>query len=84
MFEKVNVSDWLSLSWETRRKIVEIFKIPRSGGTHVVGGVVKTDGYTQEDLTAISVEKMKEYTKLESDDFVELFKKTIKLVNKQK
>ena len=83
MFDTMNPHDWLSLPIETRLKLKEAFSIKRSGGTHVAGGVVQTDGYTPKDLSVLNITTLKEYTGLESDNFVELFKATlIKLENR--
>lgn len=77
MFTKMNVQDWLSLPWETRAKLIETFKIPRSGGTHVIGGTVKTDGYTEEDLSVMNVESLQAFTGLSTGNFIDLFKETL-------
>ncbi len=71
----VNIHDWLSLPMQTRVRMREIFKIPRSSHTLVEGNVVKSDGMTYEDLKAITIEKMREYLNAdpEQTDFVKLF-----------
>jgi hypothetical protein len=69
----LSMHTWVSLSNEQRHKIRAIFNIPRSSHTVVNDGRIETDGTTTEDFKALSVEKMKEYLKSDSDDFHKLF-----------
>lgn len=57
----IAVNQWVSLPPEIRLRLVKIFDIPRSAGTHVENGVVTTDGYTYQDLKGITVEKMNNF-----------------------
>jgi hypothetical protein len=58
---QVTIPQWLQIPRELRGRIVEIFKIPRSGGTVVIDNVVTTDGYTHEDLSLLSLPVLQEY-----------------------
>lgn len=53
---------WLTLSKETRLHLVKIFNIPQTGVKEVRDQDVVSDGHTNDNLTAISKEKMAEYT----------------------
>lgn len=81
---KVSVHDWLLLPMLTRVKLREIFKIPRSRGSQVEMGqgpsIVKSDGTTEQDLLAITTEKMQGFLGNESENFVELFNLTIEKI----
>lgn len=50
-----------------------IFNIPLSSSTSVHDGRIETDGTTSEDFAHLTVQKMKEWLKNESDDFHFLF-----------
>lgn len=75
---------WLSLSRETRLKLVKLFEIPRTGETVVrsgslspqgnIQGEVTSDGHSAKDLYAITIEKMQSFTGSDSADFYQLFK----------
>lgn len=84
MFNQLSTHDWLQLPWETRLKLVEVFKITRSAGTHVIGGVVKTDGYTEKDLSILNIETLKTFTGLETDNYQELFNATLIKLNPER
>jgi hypothetical protein len=71
---------WLELKPSTRTVLTKIFRINRSSFTHVVDNKVETDGYTYDDLKAISVPEMKLITHLDSNDFEEQFKIIINMV----
>ena len=77
----LSTHDWLELSQEVRSKLVKIFNIPRSSTGHVEyhgsGAVQTSDGYTHEDLKAISVEAMQNYTLIDTNDFGVLFEGTL-------
>ncbi len=82
---QVSVQDWLAVPMPVRIKLREIFGIPKSQGSLVEGGIVKSDGTTYEDLKAITVEKMQAYLGAGSptDDFVILFHATIEKIEEQ-
>lgn len=68
---------WLSLPIEVRNKLVLLFAIPRSGFTEVQDSTVVSDGYTHEDLTHITVEKMQVLLDSDEKDFFALFEEII-------
>lgn len=53
---------WMSLPRETRKHLVKVFDIERTGISEVRDNEVITDGYTNQDLEAITREKMVKYT----------------------
>lgn len=78
MQPQITRSQWLGLPRETRTALVKLFEIPRSGFTEVVDGRVINDGYTQEDLAAITVGRLQELLDTEDFDLHVLF---VELVN---
>lgn len=78
-------SVWLSLPLATRSKLAELFEFPERGSVQTMygpnGPEVITDGYGYNHLKLITTEKMQEITGSESDNFYELFKKTVRFVN---
>lgn len=80
-------SVWLSLSQETRAKIAALFEIEKSGSVYVVNGAngpkVQSDGYTYEDLSVITVERMQEITGSKSTDFYHLFRNVVAIVQEE-
>ena len=83
---QLSVQDWLSLKMEVRDKFIQYFNIPRSSGTIVEGNIVKSDGHSQQDLTAINIESLKTYLEeSEVADFEVLFKMALdKITNELK
>lgn len=80
MFQRLSVNEWLSLDRDMRKQLRELFSIPQSTYSHVSGGIVLSDGSTYEDLAAITIEKLEEYTG-EKGDFKTLFIKTLEKLN---
>lgn len=72
---------WLQLPPEVRHKLVTLFDMPRTGRTTVEyraeGAVVTSDGFTPLDLGSISLERMQRLLNSTSDNFYELFEKTV-------
>lgn len=64
---------WTALSSEQRSRIRILFSIPRSSHAEVVDGKLMTDGTTAKDFEALTIEKMKDYLKSDSNDFHALF-----------
>lgn len=88
---QLNTHEWLKLPTEVRNRMAEIFKIPKSQGTFVEDGKVKSDGYTYEDLSAVTSEKMEDYLKSFMDEptpivatFGELFDLVISKIESEK
>lgn len=52
---------WIKLDKEVREHLIKIFSISRTGITEIVDQTIVSDGYTVDDLKAISLEKMNEY-----------------------
>ncbi len=77
---QVSVHDWLNIPMETRLKLREIFKIPKSQGTWVENSIVRSDGTTHQDLQAVTIEKMQAFTESKEDDFVKLFHATVEKI----
>ena len=72
------VQQWVVLPLEVRTKMREFFGIRRSTSTVVDGGVVKSDGSSEMDLQAVSVEAMQKLLKSNEKDFAKLFDLTVK------
>lgn len=74
---------WLALSTDTREKLSMIFSIPKTGSVNVetratpdgssYGSVVTRDGYTPDNLRAITTEKMQTLLETTDSDFFALF-----------
>ncbi len=68
---------WLALSSDVRLKLQTIFNIKKSGVVTVegraTGTVVLSDGVSNEDLAAITVEKMQAFLTSTETDFYTLF-----------
>lgn len=77
----MNPHDWILLESEVKEKLAKIFRVKRSGFTHVADGKLITDGYTSKDLSVINIDSMIDYLGLNHYanqlGFVELFEKTI-------
>lgn len=60
--QNIYQQNWMILSKEVRNKLAEIFKINRTAITEVRDDTVICDGYSNTDLSVITLEKMQEYT----------------------
>jgi len=84
----LSVPEWLKLPLEIRLKLAEIFEIPKSKGAQVeVQGahtIIQSDGYTHDDLQAITIQKMQELLNSRSTDFVLLFNAVIAKLEEDK
>ncbi len=70
---------WLTYPHETRLKLAELLKLPKTGHIHVTSrGEIISDGFTPEDLKNITVEKLQELTNSKTEDIVKLMEKLIK------
>lgn len=74
---QLSVHDWLQLPVEVRIKLKEIFGIPKSEGTLIEGNVVKSDGHTYKDLSAITLEKLQKFLHRDDEDFAVLINAAI-------
>lgn len=61
MFNNVFVHTWMALPREIRGHLVDVFKIERTGISEIRDNEVISDGYSNIDLQAITLEKMNEY-----------------------
>lgn len=73
----LSIHMWVSLPNEVRYRIRTLFNIPRSSNTIVSDGVIETDGTTNEDFKALTIEKMQNYLGETSTDFHKLFDKVV-------
>jgi hypothetical protein len=69
---------WLALSQSTRARLVQLFGLKRSSSTETFTGRdsitrVVSDGYTAEDLLAVTTEKMQKILDTDRTDFYEMF-----------
>lgn len=69
----ISMHTWVSLTQEQRHKMRAIFGIPRSSSTIVHDGRLESDGTTSEDFSHLTIQKMKDWLKNDSDDFHLLF-----------
>ncbi len=78
---QIVIPQWLALPITTRMKLVEVFKIPRTGGSHVQsginGGQVITDGYTHDDLATMTLERLQVFASSTEPDFFKVFEEVI-------
>lgn len=61
MFDKLYPQVWMSLPTEAKQVLIKYFGIKRTGMVEVFNSEVKSDGYTQQDLSVISVESMSSF-----------------------
>lgn len=64
--------EWLKIPMNIRFLMVEEFKIPKSGFTHVEDGQVLTDGYSEKDLQTLTLEKLQSYLNNQETDYYKL------------
>lgn len=76
-------NEWIHFDVELRQKFAAIFNIPKSSSVHVVDNKVESDGYSVQDLTAITVEKMQEFSGSSESDFRKLLATTIEKLTKK-
>lgn len=80
-------SVWLELPKPTRAKIAALFEFPEKGNIQTMygptGPVVISDGYGYDALKLITMERMQELTGSKSDNFYQLFKKIVMLVDEE-
>lgn len=82
---------WLALPQDTRDKLSTIFGIPKTGSVNVetratpdgqgYGSVVTRDGYTPDDLRALTIEKMQNILKTDETDFFAMFETVVDNIN---
>lgn len=70
---QVVVEQWIEIPFEIRQKLIQLFNVPRTGGSLVQDGRLVTDGHTYVDLKAITVNKMQMFLNSTEKDFSKLF-----------
>src|SRR5574343_35013 len=73
MIPQIGQGQWVSLPFETRLKLIDIFGIKRSGGVIMADNRVLSDGHTDKDLSVLNVEAMQKYLGVDEADFFKLF-----------
>jgi hypothetical protein len=71
---------WLQLDETIRRKLIQLFDIPQSGGRIIYASKLTSDGHTFKDLAVITIEKMQQYLGegFESDtNYFDLFENVV-------
>lgn len=69
---QIGIGQWIGLSFDTRQELVKMFSLTRSAGTVVENGILKTDGYTDKDLAAMSVEALQKALESSESNFYSL------------
>lgn len=79
--QQITVTQWLGISMGTRVQIAERLKLHKSGFTVVEDNKVKSDGYSQDDLSDITVEKLQTLTySFEETNLLTLLKMAIEYI----
>ena len=84
---QINQHQWVQLPAEIRIRLAEIFKIPRSEASAIMGNTLISDGHSNNDLATLTKEKLESYLALvpgSNIDFYQLFDMVVKLVDKNK
>lgn len=71
---------FVKIPTDIKLKIIEIFKVPKSGYVHVVDGNIITDGYTEQDLSVLNVSTLKAHLKSKEDDIFKLLNTLIESI----
>lgn len=74
---------WIPLQYEVKMKIVELFKIPRNGATHVVDGQVQSDGYLDRDLAVLNVLNLQKVLDTDETNLFVLWNDLIAMIETQ-
>lgn len=82
MYNSVPPQLWMQLDKKVRHHLVEIFKIPRTGITEIYNEEIRADGYSIDDLKAISLDKMIAYIGSEQS-FPSAWEMTCKKANEE-
>lgn len=69
---------WIRLPIEVKKRIAEIFGIKRSGASHVVDGMVQSDGYTDNDLSVLTIVNLQKELGSTDPDIFSLWNTMIK------
>ena len=71
---------WIDLSREVRTHLIKVFGLVRTGVAEIRDKTVISDGYTNKDLEAITLEAMAKYTET-TGSFSQLWENTLAKVN---
>lgn len=89
MIEQVTVPTWVSVKYETRTKLRELFMIPHSSHAEVITdamghSTVMSDGTTNTDLQSLTVERLRDYlgSAAINETVHDLFKKVVEKIEK--
>lgn len=70
---------WMTLAPIVKDKIAKDFGIPKNGATHVVDGLVQSDGFLDKDLAKLNVGTMQKYLESEETDLFKLWNDVIRV-----
>lgn len=83
MEQQLSTYQWLQLPEHIRSQLVDIFKIPKSEGAFIQDNKVVSDGHTQRDLKAISIDSMQVFLASSETEFFKLFEAILAELNKK-
>jgi hypothetical protein len=78
--KQILTSQWVSLKQETRIKLAGLLELTRDTSTEVAGGRVICDGYSNQALSAITVERLQGLLNSQETDIYTLFEALINQV----
>lgn len=81
MQEYLTQQQWMLLEIPVKQKLSSVFGVIKSGAAEIRDNYVVTDGYTQEDVKAITLEKMNAYIGSEEATFLRAWEITLSKVN---
>jgi hypothetical protein len=85
----ISIAYWLQLPMDVRVEMRKVFNIKRSSGSQVINqlydgkkvSTVVSDGTTPQDLAVLTVEKLQNFTGVDSTDIIALFEQTAQIIN---
>jgi hypothetical protein len=80
--EQIYSQHWVSLPKEVRVHLISVFGLVRTGVTEVINQEVKSDGFTNDDLKGITLEKMNGYIG-STETFARAWELTLSKVNSE-
>jgi hypothetical protein len=75
--ERITTSQWMQLPKEIKDLLIKQFNLKRSGFTDVRDMQVVSDGFTNDDLSALTIERLKDYTGLKVGSYYEILSAAI-------
>jgi hypothetical protein len=69
MKQNITLDQWIALSMQERKVIMDVFHMQRSAGFSVSDGQIVSDGVTPKDLLVVNIGRMIEYIGAEDDSF---------------